>query len=75
MIFRDTTLFHTKAFAFTLLAAALVWVAAQARSHMKAKILYVDPVRPTHAGGDTKTVAAEVHFVIPWKKGRDKRLL
>ncbi|GGU43542.1 ATP synthase protein I [Streptomyces albospinus] len=41
--FKDTTLFDTKAFAFTLLAATLVWIAAQTRGHMKAKILYVDP--------------------------------
>ncbi|PNE38932.1 MULTISPECIES: hypothetical protein [Streptomyces] len=41
--FKDTTLFDTKAFAFTLLAVTLVWIAAQTRGHMKAKILYVDP--------------------------------
>ncbi|WP_351223112.1 hypothetical protein [Streptomyces sp. NPDC002133] len=41
--FKDTTLFSGKALAFTLLAATLVWVAAQARAYMKAKILYVDP--------------------------------
>ncbi|AJC55966.1 MULTISPECIES: hypothetical protein [Streptomyces] len=41
--FKDTTLFDTKAFALTLLAATLVWIAAQTRGHMKAKILYVDP--------------------------------
>ncbi len=58
MIFRDTTLFNTKAFAFSLLAAALVWVAAQARSHMKAKILYVEPHSSDDVGGDTKKVAA-----------------
>ena len=42
-VFKDTTLFNPKAFAFTLLAATLVWIAAQARAHMKAKILYVEP--------------------------------
>lgn len=41
--FKDTTLFDTKAFAFTLLGATLVWIAAQTRGHMKAKVLYVDP--------------------------------
>ncbi|MFE7774523.1 hypothetical protein ACFU5O_11580 [Streptomyces sp. NPDC057445] len=41
--FRDTTLFDPKAMAFTLLAATIVWVSAQARAYMKAKILYVDP--------------------------------
>ncbi|MFJ9619581.1 hypothetical protein [Streptomyces noursei] len=43
IVFKDTTLFDTKAFAFALLAATLVWIAAQTRGHMKAKILYVDP--------------------------------
>jgi ATP synthase protein I len=42
-VFRDTSLFNTRAFAFSLLAAALVWIAAQARSYMKTKILYVEP--------------------------------
>ncbi|MFI9050188.1 hypothetical protein [Streptomyces sp. NPDC053427] len=41
--FKDTTLFDTKVFAFTLLGATLVWIAAQTRGHMKAKILYVNP--------------------------------
>ncbi|CDR06504.1 hypothetical protein [Streptomyces iranensis] len=42
-IFKGTTLFNTKAFAFALLAATLVWIGAQTRAHMKAKILYVEP--------------------------------
>ncbi|MFH8577404.1 hypothetical protein OHB11_12725 [Streptomyces zaomyceticus] len=42
-LFKDTTLFDFKAFAFTLLATTVVWVAAQARAYMKAKIMYVDP--------------------------------
>lgn len=41
--FKDTTLFNTKAFAFTLLGATLVWIAAQARAYLKAKIVYVEP--------------------------------
>ncbi|MFH8799873.1 hypothetical protein ACH4F6_09810 [Streptomyces sp. NPDC017936] len=41
--FRDTTLFHPKAFAFTLLAGTLAWIAAQTRAHMTSKILYVEP--------------------------------
>ncbi|MET9482085.1 hypothetical protein [Streptomyces sp. NPDC006638] len=41
--FKNTTLFHPKAFAATLVAATLVWIGAQARAHMKAKILYVEP--------------------------------
>ncbi|MEV4431492.1 hypothetical protein [Streptomyces sp. NPDC049555] len=47
MVFKDTTLFDTKVFAFTLLAATLVWIAAQARAYMKAKILYVETSRET----------------------------
>ncbi|WP_318207882.1 MULTISPECIES: hypothetical protein [unclassified Streptomyces] len=42
-LLKDTTLFNFKAFAFTLLAATVVWVAAQARAYMKAKITYIDP--------------------------------
>lgn len=58
MAFKDTDLFDTKAFAFTLLAATLVWIGAQARGYMKAKILYVDAAdseakRPETAGSAT----------------------
>lgn len=42
-MFKNTTLFNPKAFAITLVALTLVWIGAQTRSHMKAKILYVDP--------------------------------
>ncbi|MBF6045928.1 hypothetical protein GO001_11925 [Streptomyces sp. NRRL B-1677] len=42
-VFRDTSLFNTRAFAFALLGAVLVWTAAQTRAYLKAKILYVDP--------------------------------
>ncbi|MCB5177822.1 hypothetical protein [Streptomyces antimicrobicus] len=42
-VFKDTTLFHPKAFAITLVVTTLVWIAAQTRAHMKAKILYVEP--------------------------------
>ncbi|MGW2557984.1 hypothetical protein ACWCXB_01820 [Streptomyces sp. NPDC001514] len=42
-VFKNTTLFNPKALAFTLLAATIVWVAAQARAYTKAKIFYVDP--------------------------------
>ncbi|MEU7725212.1 hypothetical protein AB0B78_08185 [Streptomyces sp. NPDC040724] len=41
--FKNTTLFHPKAFAITLVATTLVWIGAQTRAHMKAKILYVEP--------------------------------
>ncbi|MGW0364125.1 hypothetical protein [Streptomyces sp. NPDC002990] len=42
-VFKNTTLFHPKAFAITLVATTLVWIGAQTRAHMKAKILYVEP--------------------------------
>ncbi|MFH8495154.1 hypothetical protein [Streptomyces coeruleorubidus] len=41
--FKNTTLFDPKVFAITLVAGTLTWIAAQARAHMKAKILYVEP--------------------------------
>ncbi|WP_137993323.1 hypothetical protein [Streptomyces vilmorinianum] len=41
-LLKNTTWFDFKAFAFTLLAVTIVWIAAQARAYMKAKILYVD---------------------------------
>ncbi|MGY0018695.1 hypothetical protein [Streptomyces sp. cg35] len=42
-LFKDTTLFNSRAFAIALVISTLVWIAAQTRAHMKAKILYVDP--------------------------------
>ncbi|MFI6651467.1 hypothetical protein ACIBI8_28180 [Streptomyces sp. NPDC050529] len=42
-VFKDTSLFNPKAFAITLVVTTLVWIGAQARAHMKAKILYVEP--------------------------------
>ncbi|MEU9312889.1 hypothetical protein [Streptomyces sp. NPDC048256] len=43
IMFKGTSVFNPKCFAFTLLAATLVWIAAQVVSHMKAKVLYVEP--------------------------------
>ena len=42
-VFKGTSLFNARAFAFSLIAATVVWMAAQARAHMKAKIFYVEP--------------------------------
>ncbi|MFF3451561.1 hypothetical protein ACFYXJ_30975 [Streptomyces sp. NPDC002667] len=42
-VFKNTSLFNPKSFALTLVATTLVWIGAQARAHMKAKILYVEP--------------------------------
>ncbi|MFF3173607.1 hypothetical protein ACFVQ0_13365 [Streptomyces sp. NPDC057900] len=42
-VFKNTTMFNPKAFAITLVVTTLAWIGAQARAHMKAKILYVEP--------------------------------
>ncbi|MFJ8332941.1 hypothetical protein [Streptomyces sp. NPDC094437] len=42
-LFKNTTLFNPRAFALTLVAGTLTWIAAQTRAYMKAKILYVEP--------------------------------
>ncbi|GGZ76480.1 hypothetical protein ACFOOM_21175 [Streptomyces echinoruber] len=42
-LFRDTSLFNARTFAASLIVATVVWMAAQARAHMKSKIFYVDP--------------------------------
>ena len=42
-IFKDTTLFNPRAFAVTIIVAAVAWVASQARAALKAKIFYIDP--------------------------------
>ncbi|AEW96547.1 MULTISPECIES: hypothetical protein [Streptomycetaceae] len=56
-LFKHTTLFNLKAFAFTVLAASLTWIAAQGRDHMKAKILYVEP-DPAPGNGPKKPAPA-----------------
>ena len=42
-LFKGTSLFDPKAFALSLVVATVVWMAAQARAHMKSKIFYVEP--------------------------------
>lgn len=42
-VFKGTSFFNPKAFAVALVVTTVVWMAAQARAHMKAKIFYVDP--------------------------------
>jgi ATP synthase protein I len=42
-VFKGTSLFNGKAFAASLIVATVVWMVAQARAHMKAKIFYVEP--------------------------------
>ncbi|MFG3494829.1 hypothetical protein [Streptomyces sp. NPDC047928] len=43
MAVRDTTSFDLQAFALTLVAATIVWIAAQARAHAKSRTPYVVP--------------------------------
>jgi ATP synthase protein I len=42
-VFKNTTLFDTKVFGFTLLGCVLIWTGFQVRGAMKAKIYYVQP--------------------------------
>ncbi|MFF7793960.1 hypothetical protein [Streptomyces sp. NPDC007991] len=42
-LFKDTSFFNARTFAAGLVVATVVWMAAQARAHMKAKIFYIDP--------------------------------
>jgi len=44
IVFRGSTLFNGRAFALTLLATALSWVAGQVRHSLTSRMLYVDPV-------------------------------
>lgn len=57
-IFKGTSLFDPKTFALALVVTTVVWMAAQARAHLKAKIFYVDPDsaksdRPEKTGSTT----------------------
>ncbi|MGW2279634.1 hypothetical protein [Streptomyces sp. NPDC001770] len=57
-LFKNTTAFNPKAFAISLVALTLVWIGAQARAYMKAKILYVEPesgkaAKPEKTGSST----------------------
>ncbi|MCX5061421.1 MULTISPECIES: hypothetical protein [unclassified Streptomyces] len=42
-VFKNTHLFNAKTFAVSLVVSTVVWMAAQARAHMKAKLFYIDP--------------------------------
>ncbi|MEU2563369.1 hypothetical protein ABZ626_29115 [Streptomyces longispororuber] len=55
-LFKDTTAFNPKSFALALVISTVVWMAAQARAHMKAKILYVEPEpEPSSASSSQKS--------------------
>lgn len=55
--FKDTSLFSPRAFASTIVVTTLVWIAAQAHAHTKAKILYVNP-EATDAKPEAKSGSA-----------------
>ncbi|MFI7616815.1 hypothetical protein ACIBP6_36870 [Nonomuraea terrae] len=42
-VFRDTTLWDFRAFAWSILVGTLVWTGFEARAFLKTKMLYVDP--------------------------------
>ncbi|WP_049561038.1 hypothetical protein [Nonomuraea sp. SBT364] len=50
--FRDTTLWNTQAFAWSVVAGTLVWTAFEVRAFMKTKMLYVDPDAKVPGQGD-----------------------
>ncbi|MGW4196622.1 hypothetical protein [Streptomyces sp. NPDC005004] len=54
-VFKNTTLFNPRAFAIVLVVSTLTWIAAQARAHMKAKVLYVEPDAPSKGDKPEKT--------------------
>ncbi|MEZ3177840.1 hypothetical protein KYY02_03655 [Streptomyces pimonensis] len=58
-LFKDTTLFHPKVFALSLLACTLTWVAAQTRATMTAKTLYVEPDSSTDESRKTGSARRE----------------
>jgi ATP synthase protein I len=53
-LFKNTSAFNGRAFGFSLVAATIVWMAAQARAHMTSRIFYVDP-DPAESGRREKT--------------------
>jgi ATP synthase protein I len=57
VVFKNTTLFDSKAFALTLLVTALAWVSGQVLHTMRSKTLYVDPEPsvPVKQGESAKT--------------------
>lgn len=59
-LFKDTTLFHTRAFGLTVLAAALVFTAGLGRTHFRLKMPYVEPERATGAGEQRSGSTTEV---------------
>lgn len=51
IVFQDTTLFNSRAFALSLLVTALAWVGGQVRYSLTSKMLYVHPEPSVPAEG------------------------
>ncbi|MDX3108198.1 hypothetical protein AB0J35_14705 [Nonomuraea angiospora] len=51
--FRDTTVWNTQAFAWTVVVCTLVWTGFEVRAFMKTKLLYVDPEAGVPGKGDS----------------------
>lgn len=55
--FEDTTAFHPKAFAWTVIVCTVVWTVGEMRGFVKLKMLYVEPGRDTLPGQGSSDVA------------------
>lgn len=51
--FGDTTLWNSKAFAWSVVVCTIVWTGAEVRAFMKTKMLYVDPDAKVPGHGDS----------------------
>lgn len=63
VVFQDTTLFNSRAFALSLLVTALAWVGGQVRHSLTSKMLYVRPepsVPPRETGSASSRAAGAV---------------
>ncbi|MEU8247529.1 hypothetical protein [Nonomuraea sp. NPDC048916] len=50
--FSDTTVWNTKAFAWSVVVCTIVWTAFEVRAFIKTKMLYVDPEAKVPGKGD-----------------------
>ncbi|MFI6319917.1 hypothetical protein ACIBG8_20445 [Nonomuraea sp. NPDC050556] len=51
--FGDTTMWNSKAFAWSVVVCTIVWTGAEVRAFMKTKMLYVDPDAKVPGHGDS----------------------
>jgi ATP synthase protein I len=56
--FKHTTIFHFRAFGFTILGLTLVWLAAETRAVLKAKIFYADPTALPESTAESEPASA-----------------